>query len=152
MKQRIRNFWDKLSRLEGRPGEIAFGFSIGVVAGLLPLNPSPMLVAAVVAWALNRSVLSAVAGASTAILYIPLLPLIWLAEYQLGALILPADHPPNFEQAGLWEVLRAGWDIYAAMLVGSIIISAPVTLLTYVAVKRLAARWARNKIESRHSD
>jgi hypothetical protein len=31
------------------------------------------------------------------------------------------------------------------MLVGSIIIASPVTLLTYLVIKRLAARWARQK-------
>jgi uncharacterized protein (DUF2062 family) len=59
----------------------------------LPLNPSAILVATVVAWLLKRNVMAAVAGAVTSILYSPLLPLIWLAEYRLGKLILPVQHP-----------------------------------------------------------
>ena len=89
--------------------------------------------------------MAAVAGAAASILYIPLLPLIWLAEYQLGKLILPVQHPVTLDQARLWDVLQKGWDVYAAMLVGSIIIASPVTLLTYLVIKRLAARWARQK-------
>jgi uncharacterized protein (DUF2062 family) len=77
--------------------------------------------------------------------------LIWLAEYRLGQWILPVQLPPTLDQSRLWEVLHDGWDIYAAMLVGSIIIAAPVTVLTYFVVKRLAERWARKKLESRHS-
>jgi hypothetical protein len=143
LKQRIREIWQKLSHLDARPGQIAAGFSIGIFASFLPLNPSPIIVAAVVAWLLKRNVIAAVAGATTAILYTPLLPLIWLAEFRLGKLILPVQHPLTLNQARLWGVLQQGWDVYAAMFVGSILIAAPVTLLTYWIVKRLAVRWGK---------
>jgi len=143
LKQRIREIWQKLSHLDARPGQIAAGFSIGIFASFLPLNPSPIIVAAVVAWLLKRNVIAAVAGATTAILYTPLLPLIWLAEYRLGKLILPVQHPLTLNQARLWDVLQTGWDVYAAMFVGSILIATPVTLLTYWVVKRLAVRWGK---------
>jgi uncharacterized protein len=152
LKRRIRETWHKLSYLDARPDQIAAGFSIGIVASFLPLNPSPIAVATVVAWLFKRNVIAAVAGATVAILYTPLLPLIWLAEYRLGNLILPVQHPLTLDHARLWDVLRNGWDAYAAMFVGSIIIAVPVTLLTYLVVNRLAEKWARQKDKSRHSD
>jgi uncharacterized protein (DUF2062 family) len=145
LKQRARQIWQKLAHLDATPDQIAAGFSIGIFASFLPLNPSPTITAIVVAWLLKRIVISAVAGAAASILYLPLLPLIWLAEYRLGKLILPVQHPVTLDQARLWDVLQTGWDVYAAMLVGSIIIATPVTLLTYLVIKRLAARWARQK-------
>jgi len=145
LKQRIREIWHKLSHLEARPDQIAAGFSIGIFASFLPLNPSPIIVATVGAWLLKRNVMAAVAGATTAILYTPLLPLMWLAEYRVGNLLLPVKQPVTLDQARLWDVLQKGWDVYAAMLVGSIIIATPVTLLTYLIVKRLAERWARQQ-------
>jgi uncharacterized protein len=145
LKQRIRETWQKLSHLDARPDQIAAGFSIGIVASLLPLNPSPIAVATVVAWLLKRNVIAAIAGATVAILYIPLLPLIWLGEYRLGQLILPVRHSVPLDQARLWDVLQNGWDAYAAMFIGSIIISAPVGLITYFVVNRIAERWAREK-------
>jgi uncharacterized protein (DUF2062 family) len=145
LKQRIREMWQKLSHLNATPDQIAAGFSIGIFASFLPLNPSPITVAIVGAWLLKRNVMAAIAGATMAILYTPLLPLIWLAEYRLGKLILPVKHPVILEQARLWDVLQKGWDVYAAMLVGSIIIATPVTVLTYLVVKRLAERWARQQ-------
>jgi uncharacterized protein len=145
LKQRARQIWQKLLHLNATPDQIAVGFSIGIFASFLPLNPSPEITAIVVAWLLKRNVIAAMAGAATAILYTPLLPLMWLAEYRLGKLILPVKHSVTLDQARLWDVLQKGWDVYAAMLVGSIIIATPVTLLTYVVVKRLAARWARQK-------
>jgi len=146
LKQRIHGFWHKLSHLDARPDQIAASFSIGIVASFLPLNPSPIIVATAVAWLLKRNVIAAVAGATSAILYTPLLPWIWLAEYRLGMLILPVHHPLTLDHARLWDVLQKGWDTYAAMLVGSIIIATPVALLTYLVVKRLAERWARENM------
>jgi uncharacterized protein (DUF2062 family) len=145
LKLRARAFWQKLSHINARPDQIAFGFSIGIFPSFLSLNPSPVIVATVVAWLLKRNVISAVAGATAAILYIPLLPLILLAEYRLGKLILPVQYPLALHLARLWDVLQKSWDDYAAMLVGSIIIATPVTLLAYSIVKRLAERWARKK-------
>ena len=148
LKQRVRETWQKLSHLDARPDQIAAGFSIGIVASVLPLNPSPIIVATVVAWLLKRNVVAAAAGAATAILYTPLLPLIWLAEYRLGTLVLPVRHPLTLEQARLWDVLQEGWDVYAAMAVGSIIIATPVAVLSYLVVKRLAEKWARQRNQS----
>jgi uncharacterized protein (DUF2062 family) len=150
LKQRIREVWQKLKHLNATPDQIAAGFCIGIFASLLPLNPSPTVTAIVVAWLLKRNVMAAVAGAVISILYLPLLPLIWLAEFRLGKLILPVQHPLTLDQARLWDVLQKSWDVYAAMFVGSIIIAIPVTLLTYWAVKRLAGRWTKN--ESQPSD
>ena len=136
--------WQKLSHLNATPDQIAAGFSIGIFAGFLPLNPSPEISAIIVAWLLKRNVIAAIAGAAASILYLPLLPLIWMAEYRLGKLILPVKQQPvTLDQARIWDVLQKGWDVYAAMLIGSIIIATPVTLLTYLVIKRLAARWAR---------
>jgi uncharacterized protein (DUF2062 family) len=145
LRQRIRGIWHKLSHLDARPDQIAAGFSIGIAASFLPLNPSPIIVATAVAWLSKRNVVAAVAGATVAILYTPLLPFMWLAEYRLGKLMLPVHHPLTLDRARLWAMLKTGWDVYAAMFAGSIVIAAPVTLLTYLIVKRLAERWALRK-------
>ena len=152
LKRRIREVWERLSHIDARPDLIAAGFAIGIVASFLPLNPSPIILATVVAWLLKRNVIAAVAGATAAILYTPLLPLIWLAEYRLGMLILPVRHPLALDQARLWSVLQNSWDAYAAMLVGSVFIAAPIALLAYLIVKFLAERWARKRAASRHSN
>jgi len=150
-RQRIREAWQKLSSLDARPDQIAAGFSIGIAASFLPLNPSPIILGSAVAWLLKRNVIAAAAGGAIAILYTPLVPLMWLAEFRLGKLILPVATPPALDQARLWELLQKGWDVYAAMCVGAIIMAVPATLLTYFVVKRLAERWARQRNERRLS-
>lgn len=149
LKQRIREIWQKLKHLNATPDQIAAGFCIGIFAGFLPLNPSPIIVATAVAWLMRRNVMAAVAGAVTSILYLPLLPLIWLAEYRLGKLILPVKHPLTLDHARLWDVLQQGWDVYAAMFVGTVILAVPVTLIAYLIVKRLAEKWRRQETAKR---
>jgi uncharacterized protein (DUF2062 family) len=144
-KERFRKLWYQLKHMDARPEQIATGFSIGIFAGFLPLNPSPLLVATAAAWLLKRNVVSAAAGAIASILYMPLLPFVWLAEYRLGKLILPVRHPLAIDRARLWEVLQKSWDVYAAMLIGTVLIDTPITILAYFAVKRLAERWARQR-------
>lgn len=150
-KRRIREAWQKLSAVDASPEQIAAGFSIGIAASFLPLNPSPIILGSAVAWLLKRNVIAAAAGGVIAILYTPLLPLMWLAEFHLGKLILPVAGPPALDRVRLWEVLQKGWDLYAAMLVGAIALATPATLLTYFFVKRLAQRWLRQKNERRRS-
>lgn len=152
LKQRAHYLWQKLSYLDAPPEQIAAGFAIGIFASFLPLNPSPILTATVGAWLLKRNVLAAVAGATAAILYIPLLPLMWLAEYRLGILLLPVTQPVPLDATRLWDVLRQGWEVYAAMCVGSLILATPVTVLTYFVVKRLAERRARQQKKERSLD
>lgn len=145
LRQRVRAAWRKLSRLDAPPRKIAAGFAIGIAAGFLPLNPSPIIVASVVAWLLSRNVLAAIAGATVAFLYTPLLPLMWLAEYRLGQAILQMRHPAMSGPVRAWKMLRLGWDAYAAMGVGAIIIASPVALASYVVVEWLAERWKRKR-------
>jgi uncharacterized protein len=145
LKRRIRETWHKLSHLDARPDQIAAGFSLGILASFLPFNPSPIIVGTAAAWLLKKNVIAAAAGGTMAILYTPLLPLMWLAEYRLGKLILPVQHPLVLDGAHFWEFLQTGWDVYAAMFIGSIIIGTPFTVLTYWVVKRLAERWARQR-------
>lgn len=145
LKQRTRDIWQRLVLLDAAPNEIAAGFSIGIASGFVPLNPSPIIVATLTAWLVRCNQIAALVGATLTILYTPLLPLLWLSEYRLGNAILQANSPVPDERSHMWEVLQNGWDIYAAMFVGSIIIAAPFTLLSYLAVKGLAARWGRKK-------
>ena len=60
--KRIREVRQKLSILDASPEQIAAGFSIGIAAGFLPLNPSPIVVGSAVEWLLKRNMIAAAAG------------------------------------------------------------------------------------------
>jgi uncharacterized protein (DUF2062 family) len=48
--------------------------------------------------------------------------------------------------------LQKGWDVYAAMSIGSIIMGTPISLLTYFVVKRIAERWVRQRNDRQRSN
>ena len=152
LKRRIREIWQKLAVLDAAPNEIAVGFSIGIASSFVPLNPSPIIVATAVAWLARCNVFAAVGGATLAILYTPLLPLIWLLEYRVGKIFLPVHFLAPDDWGQIRDVVDKGWDAYAAMFIGSIVIAAPFTVLSYLVVKWLAERSDRRKKASRPPD
>jgi len=145
LKQRVGELWQRLSQLEARPGQIAAGFTLGMVAGLVPLNPSPILLGTAAAWLLRCNVVAAAVGGALALLYTPLVPLLWFAEYQLGALVLPVPAPQTADPASLWQLVELGWQGYGAMALGTLMIATPLALVSYFLVRRLALRAARNR-------
>ena len=68
---------------------------------------------------------------------------------------LPPDLLPRWVQTqeAYRLLLAGGFDgADAAMLIGSIVIAIPVTLLTYFVIKRFAESWARKRNQPKHSD
>jgi uncharacterized protein (DUF2062 family) len=140
LKQQAREIWRKLRRLNASPHQIAAGFSLGMFVSFLPIIPFRTLVALGLAWLFRQNVIAALAGKSITFLYSPLVPFIWLFEYRLGKRLIVVEHASKFDRAHWGEILHMGWDVFAAMLVGAVIIAAPVSLICYAVVKRFAVR------------
>jgi len=140
LKQLARDTWQKLLRLNATPHQIGAGFSLGVFVSFLPIIPFRTLVALGLAWLLQQNVIAALAGKSITLLYNPVVPLLWLAEYRLGKRFILVEHVEKFDKVHLREILYMGWDVFAAMLIGAVIIATPVSLITYAVVKRFAEK------------
>jgi uncharacterized protein (DUF2062 family) len=98
------------------------------------------------AWLFRLNVIATLAGKTLTLLYTPLVPLLWFAEYELGKRLIGVEHAAKFDKVHLGEILQMGWDVFAAMLIGSLIIATPVSLICYVVVKRVAeGRFPRTK-------
>ena len=93
------------------------------------------------AWLLRQNVVAAFAGKSITLLYFPVVPFLWTAEYRLGILINPVQRPLAFDRAHLGEVFHMGWDVFAATFIGGVLIGVPVALLSYIIMWRLARKW-----------
>lgn len=141
LKQPLREVWDKLAHIRATPREIAGGFALGVFVSFLPIIPLRTLVALALAWLLGQNVAAAFVGKSITWLYLPVLPLLWTAEYRLGGLINPVEKPQAFDRAHLGEIFHMGWDVLAATFIGGVLIGVPVALLSYLIVWQLARRW-----------
>jgi hypothetical protein len=143
LKQRIRDLWNKLSHIRATPHEIAAGFGLGVFVSFLPIIPLRTVVAIALAWLFRQNIAAAFVGKSITLLYFPVLPFLWTAEYRLGLLINPVERPWAFDRAHLGEVFHMGWDVFVATFIGGVIIGVPVALLSYIIVWQLARRWKR---------
>ena len=140
LKQRVRDIWRKLRHLNATPHQIGAGFALGVFVSFLPIIPFRTLVALALAGLLRMNVIAAFAGKSITLLFSPLTPLLWLAEYRLGARFVVVERAEAFDRTHLGELLRMGWDIFAAMLVGAVILATPAALLSYGVIKIMVAR------------
>ena len=118
LKQRVRDIWRKLRHLNATPHQIGAGFALGVFVSFLPIIPFRTLVALALAGLLRMNVIAAFAGKS-----------ITLVERAVA-----------FDRTHLGELLRMGWDIFAAMLVGAVILATPAALLSYGVIKIMVAR------------
>jgi len=144
-KQPVRDVWNKLALIRATPHQIAGGFALGYLVSFLPIIPLRTLVALLLAWLLRQNVAAAFVGKSMTLLYFPVVPFLWTAEYRLGILINPVAHPLAFDRAHLGEVFHMGWDVFAATFIGGVLIGVPVALLSYIIVWHLARQWKRRR-------
>lgn len=85
-RRAVRYTGYRLARISSSPHMIALGFAVGAFSAFTPLIGLHFVVAAIIALVLRASI---VASALGTIIGNPLtLPLIWLASYDLGALLL----------------------------------------------------------------
>jgi uncharacterized protein (DUF2062 family) len=150
--QRVRQLWHKLIHLQESPQQIAGGFAIGVFTSFLPVLPFDTPIAMGVAWVFRRNAIAAMIATSITIVLVPIIPFIWYAAYHIGKLIVPAKHVIKFSDASLSEVLRMGWDVFTATLIGSMILAAPIGLISYVLIKRVIIRWRQRHKNSEQRD
>jgi uncharacterized protein (DUF2062 family) len=141
LKQRIRDVWNKLARIRATPRQIAAGFALGFFVSFLPIIPLRTLVAIALAWLLRQNVAAAFVGKSITLLYWPVVPFLWNAEYRLGIHINPVEKPLVFDRAHLGEIFHMGWDVFAATFIGGVLIGAPVALLSYIILLPLTRKW-----------
>ena len=149
--QRVRQLWHKLIHLKESPQQIAGGFSIGIFTSFLPILPFDTPIAMGLAWLFRRNIMAAITATSITLVLVPVIPFIWFAAYHLGKLIIPAKHIGKFSDATLREVLRMGWNVFAATFIGSMIIAAPIALISYVVIKRVVTKWQLSKQANRHT-
>jgi uncharacterized protein len=142
----------KLLAIRDTPEAIAGGVAIGVFFGFAPLLGLKTALTILFAWLTRSNILAAVlAGAAHDILW-PLMPAIYIWEYDVGYWLLSQPHHfprklPSIPLEGLslraWVTFLCG--VGKPLLVGGLLCSAPFAPLSYVLTKRLVARHHRKK-------
>jgi uncharacterized protein len=142
----IRSLWRRLLELRDTPHAIAGGVAIGVFWGFTPLFGLKTLLCLLTAWLSRCSKIAAVIAVSLHDLAVPLLPILLRIEYDIGYWLMSHPHhlplKVKIHDVKLSELFHlASFDkIGLPILLGSLVIAAPVALLSYVIAYSIARR------------
>ena len=138
----------RLVRLPSTPHRIALGVGLGMLIGSIPLIPSQMLLAGVVAWLLRASPTAAVIATlySNPVTFGPL----YAIFFAIGSFLLPNMHValPD-DLANLTSLLAMGWDVYLVLCAGGVVFGAVAGVAAYVATHRMVAAYQQRRVRWR---
>jgi len=143
-----RYLWHRMRRISATPHNIALGVAIGAFVSFTPFIGLHFLLAGVIALALGGNIVASALG--TAVGNPLTFPFIWLASYNLGALLLghsqrtsiSIEHPDDMigllfsDPGAFWRALWSAIDPYVVpMTVGSIPLGLACGLALYFVVR-----------------
>lgn len=169
--QKIKKLWDDLVHHEGSPSQVASGFALGFYVSLLPILGFQTITALALTFLFRGNKVACLVGLHVHLVFLPVYPLIFLLEYHIGQHFLhlppfPVAHPDH--TAGQFtHMFHRGWRIFFSMfegmvegswhyfqhfflptLLGSLVLSAPVSALSYWLIKREASLWQKARRET----
>ncbi len=141
----------KLLAIRDTPEAIAGGVAIGIFFGFTPLFGLKTLSAIFVAWLTRSNILAAVLAATLHDIVLPIMPVIYRWEYDVGFWLLSQPHhwPPSLLKAPWEEHKWRSWAIIYTigrqLLLGSLVCATPLALLAFALTKTIVARHQRKK-------
>ena len=141
----------KLLAIRDTPEAIAGGVAIGIFIGFTPLIGLKTVLTIFFAWLTRSNIIAAVIASAAHDILWPVLPVIFRWEYDVGFWLLSQPHqwPPALSRASLEAHSWRNWTklltIGKPMLVGSVVCSAPIAVLSYVITRRVVDRHQRKK-------
>jgi uncharacterized protein (DUF2062 family) len=147
----IREEIGRLTSLKDPPHTIAMGVAVGMFFGLIPLWGVKTLLALGVARLLRGSIVAAAIAVSLHDIALPLLPLLLRWEYDAGYWLLSHPHalPPKLQMShqnpAIWFHWSTFFTIGRPLLLGSVVLAAPVSVLTYYLTLALVKAYRRRR-------
>ena len=141
----------KLLAIRDTPEAIAGGVAIGIFIGFTPLFGLKTVLTVLFAWLTRSNIIAAVIASAAHDVILPLMPVVFRGEYDLGYWLLSKPHhfPPPLTRMHLgphsWRSWTTFFTVGKPLLVGSVICGTPFAILSYVLTQRLVARHQRKK-------
>jgi uncharacterized protein len=136
----------RLRRLSDSPHAVALGFAVGAFSAATPFLGTHMMMAALIAWLIGGSIVSAVLGT---FLGNPLTyPLLWYLTYEAGNLMLGGHvqkHRIDLSNGIFQSSLAKLWPILKPMTLGCIPVGLALAALSYVLVKPMVEAYQRRR-------
>jgi uncharacterized protein (DUF2062 family) len=152
----LRKWWQehslKLLAIRDTPQAIAGGIAIGIFFGFTPLFGLKTVGAIFFAWVTRSNILAAVLATTLHDLLLPLMPFIYVWEYQIGHWILNGEWPQRIPRMHLSLREWRNWITFLTstvgkpMLVGSVICGLPMALVSMIVSKGIVARHQRKRL------
>ncbi|MFV0415612.1 MAG: DUF2062 domain-containing protein [Chthoniobacterales bacterium] len=160
MKRLIKYFRDLFSRLlkeEGSPHSLAGGVAVGTFFGIIPLYglKSVLTIGAALLGRVNT--VTAFIVVCLFDILLPVLPFLIRLQYQVGFWILSSPHrlPPKLDVNTFSPSHFMKWqtiiDLGPPMIVGSILVALPPSIITYFIFRFGVVRWQK-RIKSQASE
>jgi hypothetical protein len=146
----------KLLAIRDTPEAIAGGVAIGIFFGFIPIVGLKTISAIFLAWLTRSNILAAVIAGAFHDVFLPLMPVIYRWEYDVGFWLLHNPHrwpPALIHIRHSWRDWHTFFDRSTFLttgkylLVGSSVCSAPIALLSYFITKSIVARHQRKKAQ-----
>jgi len=141
----------KLLAIRDTPQAIAGGIAIGIFFGFMPLFGIKTLSAIFLAWLTGSNILAAVIAGALHDVILPLMPAIYVWQYNLGYWVLSQPHhfPPPMHKFKIegpaWHFWTTFFSIGKPLLVGGFIFSTPAAIAAYFISYRIVDRHQRKK-------
>ncbi|SKA71053.1 DUF2062 domain-containing protein [Desulfobaculum bizertense] len=134
----------RIMRLAATPHSIAMGCALGIFVGFMPIVPFQTVVVLALAFLFKGNKIAAMAG--TWISNPVDLPFFYYGLYLVGKALLPFDGPA-FDPSNLemTHLIEAGWELFAMMVTGGIVLGIPAAILTYFVTKKLVVVYRKRR-------
>lgn len=141
----------KLLAIRDTPEAIAGGVAIGLFFSFTPLFGLKTILTIFFAWLTRSNIIAAVLAVTLHDVLLPVMPVIYRWEYQLGFWLLSHPHhwPPSLMKAPWeghhWRSWASIFTIGKDTLLGSILCATPVAVISFELVRALVERHQKKK-------
>jgi uncharacterized protein (DUF2062 family) len=146
MRQKLKDHFAKLFRIEDSPVSIARGFAAGMFIGFSPFYGLKAVLTLLTAWLLRLNKISALAGFCVHDIILPFAPVVIFFQYELGCALLgfPSHEKVTLETltgGGVFFLWKLALKESAPLALGSFLSSGALALVSYFIVRRAAERY-----------
>jgi len=144
LKRWTRYQYLRILRQKSSPHNIALGVALGIFVGFLPIIPFQTVVVLTLAFIFRGN---KVAAAICTVISNPLnvIPF-YTMLYFVGRVFLPLDVPAfDPQHLSMQELIATGWDFFAIMCVGGVVMGIPAFLASYFLTRKGIVAYRQRK-------
>ena len=133
----------KLVRVKDSQDKLAIGFACGSMVSFTPFIGFHFFLAIIFAYILRGNLVASLIGTFIGNPFT--FPFIWIFIYKVGNIFFKSNQKFSLELT-FQSLFDQGYDILIPMLIGSLIVSIPIWLISYYTVKFLILSFKKRKV------